>query len=187
MKKSIIFKTISFICIPIFIIAVVLSTFAAYVKNGTNYNENKYYASYSFATSYMSDLSDACDDLIYKNENYYNLNDGENTIYYTNRQLHSSNVKDFKYIIIYKNKAITNIDTGKELNTIEDIKAYVKGIEDYEKVNIVNGITESSNDTIKKINSNYYGIFTKTYYTKQDDKTIYYTTKYTDFEIYSAY
>ena len=71
MKKSIIFKAISFIFIPIMIILVVLSIFAVYVKNGTNYNENKYYASHSFVTSYIQDLSDVCDDLIYKNENYF--------------------------------------------------------------------------------------------------------------------
>ena len=75
MKKETIVKGISFICIPIFIIIVVLSLFAVYVKNGTEYNEDKYYSSNSFIRSYMTDLSNICNDLIYKNEEYYNSND----------------------------------------------------------------------------------------------------------------
>ena len=110
MKKSIIFKAISFLCIPICVIGVILSIFAVYVKNGTDFNESKYYASSPFVTLYIDDLSNVCDDLIYNNENYYNIKDGENTIYYTNRQLYNSNVKDFKYLAIYNNKAITNIE-----------------------------------------------------------------------------
>ena len=187
MKKSIIFKAISFIFIPIMIILVVLSIFAVYVKNGTNYNENKYYASHSFVTSYMQDLSDVCDDLIYKNENYYHVTDGENLIYYTNKQLHSSNINDFKYIVIYNNKAITNIETSKNLNTIGSIKEYIQNLQGYENVNMINGLIESGNDTIKKIGIQYTSYFTKTYYTKQENESIYYTTKYTDFEIYSSY
>ena len=57
MKKSTIFKAISFLCIPICIIAVILSIFAVYVKNGTDFNESKYYASGPFVTSYIDDLS----------------------------------------------------------------------------------------------------------------------------------
>ena len=90
MKKSTIFKAISLLCIPICIIAVILSIFAVYVKNGTDFNESKYYASGPFVTLYIYDLSNVCDDLIYNNENYYNIKDGENTIYYTNRQLYNS-------------------------------------------------------------------------------------------------
>ena len=52
MKKETIVKGISFICIPIFIIIVVLSLFAVYVKNGTEYNEDKYYSSNSFLYHY---------------------------------------------------------------------------------------------------------------------------------------
>ena len=133
MKKSTIFKAISFICIPICIIAVVLSIFAVYVKNGTNFNESKYYASSSFIASYIDDLSNVCDDLIYNNENYYHTKDGENTIYYTSRQLYNSNVKDFKYLVIYNNKAITNVETNKELNNIDSIKEYLQNLQGYEK------------------------------------------------------
>ena len=187
MRKSTIFKVISFVCIPICIMAVVLSMFAAYVKNGTNYNENKYYASNSFVTSYMEDLSYVCDDLIYKNENYYHISDGDNTIYYTSRQSYNSNVKDFKYLIIYNNKAITNVEISKNLSTIGDIKEYIEKLQGYENVNIINGVIESSNDMVKKRGPSYFSNFIKNYYTKKDNETTYYTTKYTDFEIYSSY
>ena len=187
MKKSTIFKAISFICIPICIIAVVLSIFAVYVKNGTNFNESKYYASSSFITSYIDDLSNVCDDLIYKNENYYHIKDGENTIYYTNRQSYNSNVKDFKYLVIYNNKAITNVETNKELNTIDSIKEYIQNLQGYENVNIKNGLIESSNDSAKRMSSGYLSTFTKTYYMMEDNEKNYYTTNYTDFEIYSSY
>ena len=122
MKKETIVKGISFICIPIFIIMVVLSLFAVYVKNGTEYNEDKYYSSNSFIRSYMTDLSNICNDLIYNNEEYFNSNDGENKIYYTNMQSYSANIQDFKYIIIYNNKAITNIETSEYLKKIYIIK-----------------------------------------------------------------
>ena len=187
MKKSTIFKAISFICIPICIIAVVLSIFAVYVKNGTNFNESKYYASSSFIASYIDDLSNVCDDLIYNNENYYHTKDGENTIYYTSRQLYNSNVKDFKYLVIYNNKAITNVETNKELNNIDSIKEYLQNLQGYENVNIKNGIIKSSNDAAKRMSLAYLGTFAKTYYSMEDNEKKYYTTNYTNFEIYSSY
>lgn len=187
MKKTTIFKAISFICIPICIIAVVLSIFAVYVKNGTNFNESKYYASSSFIASYIDDLSNVCDDLIYNNENYYHTKDGENTIYYTSRQLYNSNVKDFKYLVIYNNKAITNVETNKELNNIDSIKEYLQNLQGYENVNIKNGIIESSNDAAKRMSLAYLGTFAKTYYSMEDNEKKYYTTNYTNFEIYSSY
>ena len=188
MKKETIFKGISFICIPIFIIIVVLSLFAVYVKNGTEYNEDKYYASNSFIRSYMTDLSNICNDLIYNNEEYFNSNDGENKIYYTNRQSYSTNIQDFKYIIIYNNKAITNIEISEELKTIDGIKEYIKNLSGYKKVNLVNGIIEADNNDIKKKVTPYLeDNFTITYYTKENNKNVYHTTKYNDFEIYSSY
>ena len=187
MKNNIIFKIICFISIPILIIAVVLSMFAVYVKNGTAYNEDKYYASRSFCTYYMEDMSDICEDLIYKNENYFNINDGDKTIYVTSKQNYNSNVKDLKYIAIYKNKAITNINTTKELNTIDSIKEYIENLQGYKKVNLVDGFIESDSEVITKNGTNYLEYFIKKYYSKEKDETIYYTTKYTDFEIYTAY
>ncbi len=188
MKKETIVKGISFICIPIFIIMVVLSLFAVYVKNGTEYNEDKYYSSNSFIRSYMTDLSNICNDLIYNNEEYFNSNDGENKIYYTNMQSYSANIQDFKYIIIYNNKAITNIETSEELKTIDSIKEYIKNLSGYKKVNLVNGIIEADNNDIKKKVTPYLeDNFTITYYTKENNKNVYHTTKYNDFEIYSSY
>ncbi len=187
MKKSMIFKAISFICIPICIIAVILSIFAVYVKNGTDFNESKYYASGPFVTSYIDDLSNVCNDLIYNNENYYNIKDGENIIYYTNRQLYNSNVRDFKYLVIYNNKAITNIEISKELNTIDSIKEYIQNLQGYENVNIQNGLVNSTNDSIKRISTGCLSAFTKTYYMIEDNEKNYYTTSCTDFEIYSSY
>ena len=188
MKKETIVKGISFICIPIFIIMVVLSLFAVYVKNGTEYNEDKYYTSNSFIRSYMTDLSNICNDLIYNNEEYFNSNDGENKIYYTNRQSYSTNIQDFKYIIIYNNKAITNIEISEELKTIDGIKEYIKNLSGYKKVNLVNGIIEADNNDIKKkANAYLEDNFTITYYTKENNKNVYHTTKYNDFEIYSSY
>lgn len=188
MKKETIVKGISFICIPIFIIIVVLSLFAVYVKNGTEYNEDKYYSSNSFIRSYMTDLSNICNDLIYNNEEYFNSNDGENKIYYTNRQSYSTNIQDFKYIIIYNNKAITNIEISEELKTIDGIKEYIKNLSGHKKVNLVNGIIEADNNDIKKKVTPYLeDNFTITYYTKENNKNVYHTTKYNDFEIYSSY
>ena len=188
MKKETIVKGISFICIPIFIIMVVLSLFAVYVKNGNEYNEDKYYSSNSFIRSYMTDLSNICNDLIYNNEEYFNSSDGENKIYYTNMQSYSANIQDIKYIIIYNNKAITNIETSEELKTIDSIKEYIKNLSGYKKVNLVNGIIEADNNDIKKkANAYLEDNFTITYYTKENNKNVYHTTKYNDFEIYSSY
>ena len=136
----------------------------------------------------MTDLSNICNDLIYNNEEYFNSNDGENKIYYTNRQSYSTNIQDFKYIIIYNNKAITNIEISEELKTIDGIKEYIKNLSGYKKVNLVNGIIEADNNDIKKKVTPYLeDNFTITYYTKENNKNVYHTTKYNDFEIYSSY
>lgn len=198
MKKSIIFKIICFICIPILVSGVILSLFSVFVKNGSDYNESKYYSSYSFVVLYMQDLSNVCEDLIYRNGNYFNIKDEDKTIYFTNRQNYNINVKDLKYLIIYKNKALTNISSNSDMKTIDNIKEFIQNQQGYEKVNIVNGNIESSNDKVQKIGIQYLENLTKTYYTKSDeivDDVIesnsedreYITAKYSDFEIYSSY
>ena len=93
-----------------------------------------------------------------------------------------------KYIIIYNNKAITNIEISEELKTIDGIKEYIKNLSGYKKVNLVNGIIEADNNDIKKKGTPYLeDNFTITYYTKENNKNVYHTTKYNDFEIYSSY
>ena len=71
MKKSTLSKTICYIFIPIFLLAIVLSICSIIIQNDDSFDENKYYSSSRFVSSYMNDISNACRNLIYDNANYY--------------------------------------------------------------------------------------------------------------------
>ena len=122
MKKDLILKSICYILIPIFIIAVIISVCSIAIQHNDNFNEDQYYQTTGFVAVYMNDISNACEDLIYNNEQYYNIKDGDITIYFTGVQEYYSNVKDFNYLIIYKNKALTNVELTDNTKTIEGIQ-----------------------------------------------------------------
>jgi signal transduction histidine kinase len=188
MKKSIILKAMCFILIPISILSIILAAYSIYVQNASNYNERKCYFSSNFVYTYMNDISTACENLIYNNSNYYNLDDGDKIIYYPNNDQYNSNVKELKYLIIYKNKALTNIELNDSTRTIEGIKNFINESKDVKKTILLNGEISSDNHMIKKYGVQYLDNLTNKYYTKSNNTDIeYITTKYNDFEVYSFY
>lgn len=199
MRKFTILKAACYILIPIFVVAIVISVGSIFVQNDSNFNEKKYYSSSYFVKTYMNDISNACGDLIYNNGNYYNLEDGDKTIYFTNLEDYYSNIKDFYYLIIYKNKALTNVELNDDTKTIEGIKKYINETEQTKKVNIIKGDFSADNEIIQRIGIQYLDNLKNKYYTvtnseeelssEQENSTNieYVTTKYSDFEIYSVY
>lgn len=166
MKKSIILKAMCFILIPISMLALILAGYSIYIQNASNYNEKKCYFSSNFVYTYMNDIGVACENLIYNNSNYYNLDDGDKIIYYTNSDQYNSNVKEFKYLIIYRNKALTNIELNDSTKTIEGIKNFINNSQDIKKTNLVNGEFSSDNEMIKKYGVQYLDNLTNKYYTR---------------------
>ena len=198
MKKSSLSKTICYIFIPIFLLAIVLSICSIIIQNDDSFDENKYYSSSRFVSSYMNDISNACRNLIYDNANYYSIEDGDNTIYFinTNSEDYYSNVKEWKYLIVYKNKALTNVELNNNTKTIDGIKNVLSQQTNSQKVNIIKGEFQADNEIIQKTGIQYLDSLKNEYYTVPNDEEItldgesnieYITTKYSDFEIYTNY
>lgn len=198
MKKDLILKSICYILIPIFIIAIIISVCSIVFQNDANFNEDQYYKTTGFVAVYMNDISNACEDLIYNNEQYYNIKDGDITIYFTRVQDYYSNVKDFNYLIIYKNKALTNVELTDNTKTIEGIQKYINEEEQAKKVNVIKGEISADNEMIQTNGMQYLGNLKNKYYTITDTENTseeavdsanreYITTSYSDFEIYSSY
>ncbi len=197
MKKDLILKSICYILIPIFIIAIIISVCSIAIQHNDNFNEDQYYRTTGFVAVYMNDISNACEDLIYNNEQYYNIKDGDITIYFTGVQEYYSNVKDFNYLIIYKNKALTNVELTDSTKTIEGIQKYINEKEQVKKVNIIKGKISADNEMLQTNGIQYLGNLKNKYYTITDTETTseevntsnreYITTSYNDFEIYSSY
>ena len=198
MKKSSLSKTICYIFIPIFLLAIVLSICSIIIQNDDSFDENKYYSSSRFVSSYMNDISNACRNLIYDNANYYSIEDGDNTIYFinTNSEDYYSNVKEWKYLIVYKNKALTNVELNNNTKTIDGIKNVLSQQTNSQRVNIIKGEFQADNEIIQKTGIQYLDSLKNEYYTVPNDEEItldgesnieYITTKYSDFEIYTNY
>lgn len=199
MKKSILLKIISFAFIPVCLAVIILSGYSILTQNDYKYSEKKYYSSQKFVGIYMTDLSKACEDLIYHNSNYSHLEDGDKTIYYTDNEEYQSNVKELKYLIIYRNKALTNIELDDSTKTIEGIKNFLAQTENSKKVRLVNGNISADNDMIQRFGVQYFDNLTNRYYTKTqtgntskeesivEENIEYVTTNYSDFEVYSFY
>ena len=83
MKQSKILKAISYILMPILIIALVLSIFSIIMKEDDYYNEEQYFTSEMFASSYMEYLSEEIYNLIHNRNSYYSVQDGNIEIHYT--------------------------------------------------------------------------------------------------------
>lgn len=200
MKKSILLKAICYLLIPILLLAIVLSICSIIIQNEDSFDEKRYYSSSYFVRTYMNDISNACKNLIYHNANYYSLEDGDTTIYFTNLEedYYYSNVKEWNYLIIYKNKALTNVELNDSTKTIDGIKQYLNEKQNAKKVNLINGEFQSDNEMMQKTGIQYLDSLKNEYYTimsngkETEDMEIstnreYITTKYSDFEIYSIY
>lgn len=220
MKESKILKILCYIIIPILFLNIILSLFYQLSKDSFNkeskYDKN-YFQSDSFLHSYMQRLASEANNLIFRNNEYNSILDGEYKICYTDSEIYLdngyANLKDFYYLIIYKNISITNVELTTETNKIENIKEYISN-KAGQKANIINGNVVSSSEIISTKALQYFSNFENTYYSieeKTNDNEIktyteqieeneviegapnykqikqYYSTNINDFEIYSTY
>ena len=192
-------KAISYILIPILVIALGFSIFSIEIEGNLYYNKEKFFKSESFVSSYMDYLSNEAYHLIHNSNLYSVLQDGETEIHYSlDDEKYYNDIKNRYFLIIYKNKALTNVELTAQTNTIDGIKNYIQNNENSLKVNIINGNIESDSEIIQSIGMQYLSRFNLRYYTVQlteetnedntNDQTIeYITATAEDFQIYSSY
>ena len=179
------------------------------------YSKNYFNTDY-FLSEYMFRISDAAQRLIYNNKEYsYTYDDDKRICYQISDGWYEIDFEEFKYLILYKDLAITNVELTTETDTIEEIKAYLDNSE-YKRAKIINGVVDANSEIIMKKAIQYYDNFRYSYYktvtnsnidastleigdaiddglygVTSDDVIIntreFYTTKITDFEIYSMY
>ena len=214
MRENRILRLISYITLPILILTLIISLF--YLTQKEEYIEyNKYDSSFfqteEFLNQYMTRLSRQAYNLIFNNESYNSIKDGDFKICYNNdiNEQYYRQIKDYYYIILYKNIALTNVELTAETNTVEKIKNYISN-QNSKKTNIINGNVESESEIISNKAIKYYDDFEETYYSINNDIQKYesekieqdiivnninsnsnikefYTTKIEDFQIYTSY
>ena len=194
MKQSKILKMISYIVIPILIMALVLSIVSIIMKENNYYNKEQYFASDEFVSSYMEYLSEKTYDLIYDKNTFHSTQDGDIKIQYTSDEHdYYDDLKNRYFLIIYKNKALTNVPINEQTFTIDSIKSYIEQNKDSKKVNIIYGNMEADSKIIQDTGVRYLSDLNKTYYTiesiedTEQPKREYITAKAEDFQIFSSY
>ena len=192
-------KAISYILIPILVIALGFSIFSIEIEGNLYYNKEKFFKSEAFVSSYMDYLSNEAYHLIHNSNLYSVLQDGETEIHYSlDDEKYYNDIKNRYFLIIYKNKALTNVELTAQTNTIDGIKNFIQNNENSLKVNIINGNIESDSEIIQSIGMQYLSRFNLRYYTVQlteetneditNGQTIeYITATAEDFQIYSSY
>lgn len=168
MKNSKVLKMICYITIPILFLAFYISIF--YQMGKDNYsniaedNYKEYFESDNFLSTYMHILSDAADNLIYRNKEYNSVEDEEYRICYANYEIdYGNNIKDNYFLLLYKNLAFTNVELTTNTNSIEKIKAYIDGC-DGKHTKIINGNIESDSEIVSTKGLQYFENFKNTYY-----------------------
>ena len=194
MKQSKILKMISYIVIPILIMALVLSIVSIIMKENNYYNKEQYFASDEFVSSYMGYLSEKTYDLIHNKNTFHSTQDGDIKIQYTSDEHdYYDDLKNRYFLIIYKNKALTNVPINEQTFTIDSIKSYIEQNKDSKKVNIIYGNMEADSKIIQDTGVRYLSDLNKTYYTiesiedTEQPKREYITAKAEDFQIFSSY
>ena len=193
MKQSKILKIISYIAIPILIIALLLSIFSIIMKENNYYNKEQYFVSDEFVSSYMGYLSSQTYNLIHDKNTFYSTQDGDIKIQYTSDEKDSyDDLKNRYFLIIYKNKALTNVPVNEQTLSIEGIKTYIEQNKYSKKVNIIYGNIESDSKAIQDAGIRYLSDLNETYYTiniveTEKQKIEYVTAKAEEYQIYSSY
>lgn len=194
MKQSKILKMISYIAIPILIMALVLSIVSIIMRQNNYYNKEQYFASDEFVSSYMGYLSEKTYDLIHDKNTFHSTQDGDIKIQYTSDEHdYYDDLKNRYFLIIYKNKALTNVPINEQTFTIDSIKSYIEQNKDSKKVNIIYGNMEADSKIIQDTGVRYLSDLNKTYYTiesiedTEQPKREYITAKAEDFQIFSSY
>lgn len=180
MRESKILKIISYCLIPILILIISLSVFYEFGKEV--YNEkidtSIYFKTDTFLNMYMSDLSSNVQKLIYHNNMYNSIYDGniricyveaENTHFFHNNQY---NLKDYYFLIQYKDLAITNVELTVQTDNIESIKTFINN-SGKKTANIINGKIESNSEIFSNKAIQHFKKFENTYYSINNNSNQY--------------
>lgn len=170
MRESKTLKILSYITLPILIGIILLSGFYIGIKNSDYFNEEKYFNSENFVSSYMGRLAHVVGRLIYNNPSYKNIKDGDMQIFYASNGEFDYKDPKMYFLVIYNKKALTNVELTSEVNTIESIMNYIANDKNSRKFNIIKGEIQADTEILKKKSEQYLENFTNTYYTR-DNKT----------------
>ena len=164
MKKSKVLKIGSYLLIPVLVAIMSLSLLANYFANEEIYeNENEYFLTDTFVSSYMGLLADYARELIYNNEQFLTCYDGETQICYID-DYQNAEIKDCYVLVRYQNKALTNVELTAQTNTIEKIMNFISQNEGSKKVNIFAGNIVSDSNIIANKGLKYFNYFEHRYY-----------------------
>lgn len=182
MRKSKILKAISYCLIPILVLIIGLSVFYELLKE--RYNEeidtSTYFKTDTFLRIYMSDLSTEVQRLIYHNDKFNSIYDGNIRICYVDgNSFHffynnQYNLKDYYFLIQYKELAITNVELTNQTDNIESIKAFINNNNNNNRktANIINGSVEGDSEIFTNKAIQYFEKFENTYYSISDNYVV---------------
>lgn len=181
MRESKILKAISYCLIPVLVLIIGMSIFYEFGKEAYN-NEidtSTYFKTDSFLQMYMSELSGEAQRLIYHNDIFNSLYDGDIRICYVGGDSYyplynnEYNLKNYYFLIQYKNLAITNVELTQLTDNIESIKTFINN-NGSKKTNIINGVVESNSEIISNKAIQHFDKFQNTYYSiERNDQTQY--------------
>lgn len=187
MRNSKILKGICYILIPFLVLAIILPMLYETAKEDLirSQAEEKinYFETDNFLSRYMNKLSNKSRNLIFNNETYKTIIDGEYKICYDENSEYEDEyykIQDFYYLIIYKNLALTNVELTTATSTLNGVKDFIFA-QDTKKANIINGIVESDSDLIRTKSIQYFDSFIYNYYSV-DETTVNETEKIEDSE-----
>lgn len=152
MKNSKVFRAICYILLPILITVLIFSSVYIFLVNDSEYTSEKaFFEGYRFKSAYCNEIIDFMDTLIFAQDEYRSVQDGDITIYNAGNSYMFGRDNFMDFLIIYGNKAITNIKFTDTVNTIETIKAKVlennKNNLCYENQKIVSNVENYVNDS----------------------------------------
>lgn len=170
MRKSKILKGLSYVLIPILLLIIIISMFYELYKENfaeENVDNSEYFQSDEFLSNYMHTLSNQVRNIIYKNDRYKSITDGDYKICYEDDNLSYTGLKDFYFIIVYdkyNNLVLTNVELTTETNTVEKIQNFIVNAQG-KKASIVDGIVEANSEIVSNKAIQYFEYFNNTYYT----------------------
>lgn len=170
MRDSKVLKGICYVLIPFLVLAITLPMLYETAKEDLIRNKQEesinYFETDSFLSSYMNKLSYKARKIIFENDSYKTIIDGEYKICYDENNYYEDEfyrIKDYYYLIMYKNLVLTNVELTTNTSTLNGIKDFIS-TQDAKKSNIINGTVEAESDLIKTKAIQYFDNFNYNYY-----------------------
>lgn len=170
MRNSKVLRCISYILIPFLILAIILPMLYETAKEELIEKKEEqninFFETDQFLSKYMYKLSNNASKLIFDNQQYKSLQDGDTKICYIEYDYLEESyytIQDYYYLIMYKNIALTNIELTINTNTINGLIDFIT-MQDGKKANIIDGTIEAESDLIETKAIQYFDNFIFNYY-----------------------